>query len=264
MCVMHAACTQAFHLGKRHHIQYRESGSEKIESASSHAERILFRALITLPTPFKAESRKPAGGRKMTSSPLGFSRSPWRPSPSSQRCARWASKTLGNNNKAASRTSPAIRRRQAPTNRLLGSMKPLWETTRSFLAPVAQSNKRETWPYNSAENATRLLEGRSRASKEKVLNALLWGYGAYASSLREQQKGREEIMKNKAHFQNSFQWIPSTNTNASIETSRTGGGGLLCSAFQHSQTQKKRLVPMAETEAEAVETTFLLALSCQQ
>ena len=86
----------------------------------------------------QAESRKPAGGRKMTLSPLGFSRSPWRPSPSSQRFARWASKTLGNHKKAASRTSPAIRRRQAPTNRLLGSMKPLWETTR---VPIDHKSK---------------------------------------------------------------------------------------------------------------------------
>ena len=44
-------------------------------------------------------------------------------------------------------------------------------------------------PATVSQNVARLLEGRSRASKEKVLNALLWGYGAYASSLREQQKG---------------------------------------------------------------------------
>lgn len=86
----------------------------------------------------QAESRKPARGRKMTLSPPGFSRSPWRPSPSSRRFARWTSKTLGNHKKAASRTSPAIRRRQAPTNRLLGSMKPLWETTR---VPIDHKSK---------------------------------------------------------------------------------------------------------------------------
>ena len=44
-------------------------------------------------------------------------------------------------------------------------------------------------PATVSQNVAGLLEGRSRASKEKVLNALLWGYGAYASSLREQQKG---------------------------------------------------------------------------
>ena len=48
----------------------------------------------------------------------------------------------------------------------------------------AQSEK--VSPATVSQNVARLLEGRSRASKEKMLDALLWGYGAYASSLREQ------------------------------------------------------------------------------
>ena len=60
---------------------------------------------------------------------------------------------------------------------------------RSFPVWLRKTTNCRQGPMTVSQNAARLLEERSRASKEKVLNALLWGYGAYASSLREQQKG---------------------------------------------------------------------------